>query len=44
VNICAEFVHCNKVLHMVLGCFTKLCIKFFSLITAKNSFSWYRVA
>jgi len=29
---------------MVLGRFTELCIKFFSHITAKNSFSRIRVA
>jgi len=34
--MCAEFVHCGKVLYMVLERFTKLCIKFFShIITAK---------
>jgi len=42
-NMCAEFVHCGKVLYMVLGRFTTLCIKFFSHITAKNSFSNIRV-
>jgi len=35
----AEFVHCGKILYMVLGRFTKLCIKFLSHITAKNAFS-----
>jgi len=43
-NMCAEFVHCGKVLYMVLGRFTKLCIKLFSHITAKNYFSRIMVA
>jgi len=42
--MCAEFVHCDKALYMVLGRFTKVCIKFFSHITAKNSFSSIKVA
>jgi len=40
----AELVHCGKVLYMVLVRFTKLCIKFFSYITDKDSFSTIRVA
>jgi len=43
-TMCAEFVYCGKVLYMVLKRFTKLCIKFFSHVTAKNSFSRIRVA
>jgi len=31
--MCAEFVHCGYVLHMVLGHFTKLCIHF--LVTSQ---------
>jgi len=42
--MCAEFVHCGKVLYMVLRRFTKLYIKFKSHIKAKNSFSRIRVA
>jgi len=42
--MCAEFVHCVKVLYMVLERFPKLCIKSFSHITVKNSFSRIRVA
>jgi len=40
----AQFVHFGKVLYLVLGPFIKLCIKFFSHITAKNSCSRIRVA
>jgi len=43
-NMCAEFVHCSKVLYMMLGRFTELRIKFLSHIIAKNSFSRIRVA
>jgi len=42
--MCAEFVHCGKVLYMVLERFSKLCIKFFSHIIAKNYFNKIRMA
>jgi len=38
-SMCAEIVHSGKVLYMMLGRFTKLDIKFFCHVTAKNSFS-----